>query len=641
MRALVLVAAITIHDAKIADACGCFSPPVSESDYAVNQSAEQIIFEVEPGWVTAHVLIRYAGDPSQFAWIVPVPEVPELDVSPSSAFGLIDRATSPITGVTTTDLCPKSEWACYIEGVQQGGCTPGPAAPPATTPGYFEDAGTSADAGAAMPPPVDVIAEKTVGDYTTVTFRASEASAAVEWLRTNGFVVNATTSIYMEPYIQENMVFVAAKLVPGAGASAIKPLKMRYRAAFPSVPLVITAVAAQPHLTVTSFIYGAKQFSAMSHPTVELDAKRLAVDPSGRSNYPMLLARTIDEAGGDGFVMEYVGTSTLPPVGNPTCCGTTDVCNLANNEKCECPGSEVDAADCAALPDLSAGAALVKSLAMKYPVLTRITTRISPEEMTFDPAYAPTDEHGPAGRLQLYGNQLSLAACSDAVIDQPAYRAIRAREGCAAMYCGPGSACVVTEQGPACACAENTVAQQFVDLDGKPSVTCVPREPTVDLRAGGDVFPDACANVDCNGACIDRNGIAVCACGADMAATVAATAPHCAPIVESTKTPGAENYTAALDALDVCAPTPPSCSEHAKYMRVATPRIGTNCGNADPPEDRISDGGLQTTGCCQGTPPLKFFGGALFVLALVLRPRGGRRGRGRPGATPERARRSS
>ena len=45
------------------------NPPPGEVAYAVNQQSEQIIFEAEPGWVTAHVLIRYAGDPAQFAWL--------------------------------------------------------------------------------------------------------------------------------------------------------------------------------------------------------------------------------------------------------------------------------------------------------------------------------------------------------------------------------------------------------------------------------------------------------------------------------------------------------------------------------------------------------------------------------------------
>src|SRR5688572_29527221 len=111
--ALTTAAAALVADTPVAEARGCLSPPaVTEGDYAVNQSAEQIIFEVEPGWVTAHVLIKYAGDPAQFAWIIPVPEVPELAISPVSAFGILDKLTAPDISVNVENICPISEWAC-------------------------------------------------------------------------------------------------------------------------------------------------------------------------------------------------------------------------------------------------------------------------------------------------------------------------------------------------------------------------------------------------------------------------------------------------------------------------------------------------------------------------------------------------
>lgn len=627
-RIVTLVAAITLQvdHTHVADACGCLSPPaVTEGDYAVNQSSEQILFEVEPGWVTAHVLIRYAGDPAQFAWIVPVPEVPEIGVSPSSAFGLLDRATAPITSIQVDDLCPRSEWACYFEGKRSGGCTPGPASAGYEEPGHFADAGFDGDAAPpVMPPPVDVIAEQVVGDYQTVTFRASEATAAVQWLRDSGFIVNATTSIYMESYIQDNMVLVAVKLVPGASARAIKPLKLRYRAAFPSVPLILTAVAAQPHLTVTAFIYGATPFTVMSHPIVTLDSSRLAIDPSGRSNYPMLLAHTIDEAGGDAFAIEYSGGSSPSLVGTGNCCGSFDTCGIANDHRCQCPGTEIDAADCSELPDLDDGVALLQALAVKYPQLTRITTRISPEEMTFDPVYAPDPTGAAYGRLSLAGRQPSLAGCAGAVVDSDAYGQIQARQTCAATYCGPQGQCVTTARGAACVCEETTVAQQFVDLDGKPSVTCVPATPPVDLRAGGDVLADACASASCGqGTCIDRNGIAVCACAPTMAAAATVVGvPSCSPIKVKTGTPGAENFSAALATLAVCAPPPPSCEEGATYMRVASPRIGVDCGDAAP-RANLQPAGSAGVGCCQetnGLPPVTF-AGTLLVVGLILRRR--------------------
>ena len=84
--AALLCAALWLVSPQLAEACGCFSPPVPDpvagDEFAVNQEAEQIIFEVPgDGTVTAHVLIRYQGKPSSFTWIVPVPSVPELALS--------------------------------------------------------------------------------------------------------------------------------------------------------------------------------------------------------------------------------------------------------------------------------------------------------------------------------------------------------------------------------------------------------------------------------------------------------------------------------------------------------------------------------------------------------------------------------
>ncbi|MBA3821356.1 MAG: DUF2330 domain-containing protein, partial [Deltaproteobacteria bacterium] len=511
LAALAAALAVLLVAEPVARACGCLSPPaVTEGEFAINQRAEQIIFEVEPGWVTAHVLIKYAGDPSKFAWIVPVPEVPELAISPISAFGLLDRLTAPVLDVGVENICPISEWACVEHDRPSCGRDLGDDHPSGAA-----DAGASSDAGGGGQPPVTVINEQVVGDYQTVTFRASEATAATQWLRDNGFIVNETTSIYMESYVQANMVFVAAKLVPGAGASSIKPLRMRYRAAFPTIPLVLTAVAAEPHLTISAFVFGSKPFRPQGHPVVTIDGAQLARDANGRLNYPMVLARTVDAAGGDGFAIEYRGTTVRPEFGGGGfCCGSdSDRCGIGNNQQCECPRDEFDRNDCQATGDLVDGVALLDDLATRYPALTRITTRVSPEEMTFDPAFEPDYTAAFTGRMVVSGTQPTLRSCGASVIDQAAFEAIDDLQGCAALYCGTGGQCATTAAGPACVCGEGFVAQRFTDLDALPSVTCVPAAPPVDLRAGGHQLPDACASVSCGaGSCVDRNGVAVCAC---------------------------------------------------------------------------------------------------------------------------------
>ncbi|MBA3396565.1 MAG: DUF2330 domain-containing protein [Deltaproteobacteria bacterium] len=620
--------AALVVDTPVAVACGCLSPPsVTEGEFAVNQRAEQIIFEVEPGWVTAHVLIKYAGDPAKFAWLIPVPEVPELAISPLSAFGFLDSLTEPAVQVTNENICPVSEYACARhDAVSCGNENSGIP---------FPDAGFASDAGASGRPPVTVISEQVVGDYQTVTFRASEAEAATQWLRSNGFVVNQTTSIYMESYVQANMVFVAAKLVPGAGASSIKPLRMKYRAAFPQVPLVLTAVAAEPHLTVTSFIYSQKPFKPQGHPVVTIDQGRIARDRSGRTNYPMLLARTIDEAGGDAFAIEYRAAGARPEFGGPSfCCGNSfDQCNVGNNQQCECPRDEFDRSDCLAAGDVIEGVQLLDDLATKYSSLTRITTRISAEEMTFDPAFEADFGTGLAGRLALTGSSPSLGGCASDVIDQTRFAEITKLQACAATYCGAGQ-CVITSSGaPACECNAGFVAQRFTDLDNLPSVTCVPQTPPCDLRAGGDELPDGCATASCGqGVCLDRNGVGVCACHAGAAA-IAGTAdiPRCEAVAIASQTPGAEDFSEPLRTLDVCAPAPPDCGDDGWLVKQPSPRPGVACGGPQPsamdmiPKPKPTCGEFFGCGGCNqasdGAPIGVAVGAVWIFLALVMRRR--------------------
>ena len=290
--AIALVAAfvVVLADPIVADACGCLSPPaVTEGEFAVNQRAEQIIFEVEPGWVTAHVLIKYAGDPEQFAWIVPVPGGARARRSRRcrrSASSI--RLTAPDVAVSVENICPTSAWACRYHAQPIAAATtatttgisvpPMPARPPTPAPASRHRSPCSTSRSSA----------------TTRRSRSARArpQAATQWLRDNGFIVNPTTSIYMESYVQANMVFVAAKLVPGAGIDAIKPLRMRYRARVPDDP-------ARAH--------GGRRRAAPDRDRVRL--RRAAVpadgppgrharsragsrrDPRGRLNYPMVLAR--------------------------------------------------------------------------------------------------------------------------------------------------------------------------------------------------------------------------------------------------------------------------------------------------------------------------------------------------------------
>jgi hypothetical protein len=195
-------------------------------------------------------------------------------------------------------------------------------------------------------PPVTVLASARVGAYDTITFAADEADLAIQWLNDNDFIVNETMSPYMQPYLDSDMVFVASKLVPGAELEEIRPLQITYEASMPSIPLRLTAIAAEPHMMVTAFIYAAEEFDPIVAPLVELPQAELSRNQRG--NYPMLLARAVDDMGGFAFVKEYVGSG-------PRFTDTTGCCS-ATGARQELPALTSDAGTQSSLLDAGTGA---------------------------------------------------------------------------------------------------------------------------------------------------------------------------------------------------------------------------------------------------------------------------------------------
>lgn len=89
LTAIVAVAAW----APRAEACGCFAPP--DPTVPVVQAGERILFASSNGKVTAHIQIQYAGDAKDFGWLLPVPSVPSLKVGTEELFTQLIATTQP------------------------------------------------------------------------------------------------------------------------------------------------------------------------------------------------------------------------------------------------------------------------------------------------------------------------------------------------------------------------------------------------------------------------------------------------------------------------------------------------------------------------------------------------------------------
>ena len=146
----------------------------------INQAAERILFVVDEGTVTTHVQIDYSGEAADFAWILPVPSVPELHVSHNEIFNQLDFATQPTFLLNwqrneETEGCDDAiEWL-------MGGC------PVCVQTG----------------PPVNVLAQRQVGPYETAIIASEDAGAVTAWLQENEYALDALGEDLLRPYVDE------------------------------------------------------------------------------------------------------------------------------------------------------------------------------------------------------------------------------------------------------------------------------------------------------------------------------------------------------------------------------------------------------------------------------------------------------
>ncbi|NOY90753.1 MAG: DUF2330 domain-containing protein [Deltaproteobacteria bacterium] len=289
-------ALLALGAAAPASACGGF---FSDSSAAVVQQAERILFSKNAdGTLTAIVEIQYAGPSERFAWILPVPGVPDVGVSSNVAFDVLAEATAPSYQLTTRS---------------EGSCREGPTPPPVDASTPTLDA-SDADAG---PGPVRVLGEGSVGPFDWVLISPDVAApdpadAALTWLTDNGYDATSAGRELLGPYLAEGMNLIAFRLTKQATVGDIQPIRLTYAAPRPEIPIKLTAVASAPDMPVLVWVLGETRAVPTNYLGLQLnDALIDWFTPS--SSYDAVVGAAADEAGGQGFVTEMAGrTSSLP-----------------------------------------------------------------------------------------------------------------------------------------------------------------------------------------------------------------------------------------------------------------------------------------------------------------------------------------
>jgi hypothetical protein len=170
------------------------------------------------GNYTEHLILSasFEGDAEDFAWVVPVPNKPEIGISDADLF-------LELHDITETQIPKRGYWL---------GCEFIPP-PPGNEGG------------------VDVIEEQVVGPYATAILSATNATALTDWLNANGYIFPEEGEEIVSEYIEKEWYFVATKInavEEGTGDAlaegAIEPIVLSFASNQTVYPLRISSLSA-------------------------------------------------------------------------------------------------------------------------------------------------------------------------------------------------------------------------------------------------------------------------------------------------------------------------------------------------------------------------------------------------------------
>jgi hypothetical protein len=197
---------------------------------------------------------------------------------------------------------------------------------------------------------VNVYGKGTAGPYAYDVIGTSNPGALTLWLQTHHYHVPDQLPSSIQPYIQAHMLFLAMRLQPQAGIQDITPVKITYPTTQSQVmiPLRMATFAAMPHMGLLVWIFGSSRFTPQNYQSIHISDEELT-----NAGYTNLLDKSVSQSNGHAFITEYA-----QPAGNLSVGNSSPLYDLKQH----------------------------------YPYVTRLYTRISPEQMTLDPIF--TEQNG-------------------------------------------------------------------------------------------------------------------------------------------------------------------------------------------------------------------------------------------------------
>lgn len=303
--------------------------------------ASQIVITRRGTQTTLTMANDYEGSPTDFAMLVPIPEVlSEADVAvieDATIASVADWSGPRLVSYVCDDFQWDSGIALYSEVDSS-------------------DSGNSVG-GESLESSVNVEANFAVGQYDIVILSAEESGDLLTWLDQNGYSVSADTSDVLQEYIDADTFFLAAKvqLDSSEGVPWLSPLRISYESSVFSLPIKLGTVNSPGVQDLFIYAFAEGEVGIQNYPQLEVEDECLwqdQGDPFGEF-YEGIFDAAYAEAEDAGWLPEYVWS----PYGCDPCSSTP-------------PSPEV-LAELGVQDDW-------------YPLFTRIHMRYSPDQVGAD-----------------------------------------------------------------------------------------------------------------------------------------------------------------------------------------------------------------------------------------------------------------
>jgi len=328
----VALAICALTGARDADACGgCFHPAADTGGSVVTD--HRMVFEITSKETILWDQVRYAGDPKEFAWVLPVRPGARIELSRDEWISALDAATrTTVQGPTVN--CPPPVVATSKSGSTSssssstsssssssssssggagcgGGGGGGYSGASESAPGLGSGGTTDDGSGDGTTPmftgndDVEIVAQSSIGPYQAVTIRASGTSGIAEWLTSNGFVIPASIAPVIDAYTLQKLDFIALRLRPNQGTRSMRPVRIVTPGADTTLPLRMVAAGVGAKVGLTLWVIGEGRYHTQNFPDAPIDWSSLAWNvTAGRSNRTDLEAAALATGGGRAWITE-------------------------------------------------------------------------------------------------------------------------------------------------------------------------------------------------------------------------------------------------------------------------------------------------------------------------------------------------